>query len=161
MRDWLAQTNAADLAPLRWHTVKKGETLLAIARKLKVSRTDLAEANYLSIRSKVKVGQQLIIPREPQLLLAARSEPPAPPVETRKTDVVVAAASVRPGKASPGAVPDGAAIRTTSATPAPIATASLPAMASMPSMKLNRLRNQSHSMPVATRSSQSGSNPFD
>ena len=96
VRDWLAQSNAADLAPLRWHTVKRGETLLSIARKLKVSRADLAEANYLSIRSGVKAGQQLIIPREPQLLLAARAEPPAPPVETRRADAVVAAASVAP-----------------------------------------------------------------
>ena len=96
VRDWLAQSNAADLAPLRWHTVKRGETLLSIARKLKVSRADLAEANYLSIRSGVKAGQQLIIPREPQLLLAARAEPPAPPVETRRADAVVAAAGVAP-----------------------------------------------------------------
>ena len=36
-----------DLASLNWYTVKKGETLATIARKLRVSRTDLAEANYL------------------------------------------------------------------------------------------------------------------
>jgi membrane-bound lytic murein transglycosylase D len=96
VRDWLAQTNAADLAPLRWHTVKRGETLLSIARKLKVSRADLAEANYLSARSRVKIGQQLIIPREPQLLLAARSEPPAPPVATRSADAVAASNTVAP-----------------------------------------------------------------
>ena len=35
-----------DLASLNYLTVKKGETLATIARKLKVSRTDLAEANY-------------------------------------------------------------------------------------------------------------------
>ena len=40
-----------DLAPLSHYTVKKGETLLAIAKKLNVSRTDLAEANYLSTKS--------------------------------------------------------------------------------------------------------------
>ena len=32
---------------LQWHTVKTGETLATIARKLRVNRTDLAEANYL------------------------------------------------------------------------------------------------------------------
>ena len=37
----------ADLASLNYHTVKRGETITTIARKLKVSRTDLAEANYL------------------------------------------------------------------------------------------------------------------
>ncbi len=36
-----------ELASLRWYTVKKGETLATVARKLGVSRTDLAEANYL------------------------------------------------------------------------------------------------------------------
>ena len=39
-----------------------GETLTTIARKLKVSRVDLAEANNLSILSRVRVGQELIIP---------------------------------------------------------------------------------------------------
>ena len=39
---------AADLATLKYYTVKKGETLLAISRKLHVSKADLAEANYLS-----------------------------------------------------------------------------------------------------------------
>jgi len=96
IRARLAESDPADLAPLRWHTVKRGETLATIARKLKVNRADLAEANYLSVRTRVKAGQQLIIPRAPELLLAARTETPAPPVETRKADVVVAAANVTP-----------------------------------------------------------------
>ena len=36
-----------ELNALQWHVVKRGETLTTIARKLRVSRTDLAEANYL------------------------------------------------------------------------------------------------------------------
>src|SRR5204863_7175403 len=39
--------SAQDAAALTWHTVRKGETLLSIAKKLNVSRTDLADANYL------------------------------------------------------------------------------------------------------------------
>jgi membrane-bound lytic murein transglycosylase D len=62
-----------DLAPLSHYTVKKGDTLAAIAKKLRVSRSDLAEANYLSSRSRLKTGQQLIIPRAPTLL-AARTD---------------------------------------------------------------------------------------
>ena len=93
VRARLTETNPADLAPLRWHTVKKGETIATIARKLKVSRADLAEANYLSVRSRVKTGQQLIIPRAPELLLAARAEPLAPPVESRKANALVATAT--------------------------------------------------------------------
>jgi len=87
--------DSGDVTNLTWHTVRSGETLLSIARKLKVSRADLAEANYLSIRSRVTPGQQLIVPRAPTLLLAARTDNPAPLVETRPVDpVVVASASI-------------------------------------------------------------------
>src|SRR5687768_27323 len=50
------QTDLNALAPLNWHVVKRGETLLTISRKLKVSRADLAEANYLSTRARVTTG---------------------------------------------------------------------------------------------------------
>jgi membrane-bound lytic murein transglycosylase D len=87
--------DAGDVTNLTWHTVRSGETLLTIARKLKVSRADLADANYLSVKSRVTPGQQLIVPRPPTLLLAARTDNPAPLVETRPVDpVVVARASV-------------------------------------------------------------------
>ncbi len=69
----LTEQGGDDLAPLSHYTVKKNETLLSIAKKLRVSRSDLAEANYLSTKSKLRTGQQLIIPRAPTLL-AARTE---------------------------------------------------------------------------------------
>src|ERR1044072_9724300 len=78
-----------DASNLTWHTVRKGETLLSISRKLKVNRADLAEANYMSVKSRVTPGQQLIVPRAPILPLAARTDNAAPLVETRKTDPVV------------------------------------------------------------------------
>jgi membrane-bound lytic murein transglycosylase D len=84
----LVEAQPEELASLNRHTVKKGETLLSIAKKLKVSRTDLAEANYLSTRARVNVGQQLIIPRAPTLLLAARTDNPAPLAESRQIDAV-------------------------------------------------------------------------
>jgi membrane-bound lytic murein transglycosylase D len=96
IREQLARTDPAELAPLRWHTVKRGETISTIARKLKVSRADLAEANYLSLRTRVKTGQRLIIPRAPELLLAKRTDAPAPTVETLEADAVVASANVSP-----------------------------------------------------------------
>jgi membrane-bound lytic murein transglycosylase D len=83
----LAESSPDDRAPLNWHTVKKGETLLSISRKLKVNRADLAEANYLSVKSKVASGQRLIIPRAPALLLAS-AENPAPLTESRSLDAV-------------------------------------------------------------------------
>src|SRR5262249_5384848 len=92
----MAQTEPTDLASLRWYTVKNGETLLTVARKLKVNRADLAEANYLSTASKLRPGQQLVIPRAPTLLLAARTDNPAPVAESRSDDAVVASNSVAP-----------------------------------------------------------------
>jgi membrane-bound lytic murein transglycosylase D len=97
----LAEPGVDDLAPLSHYTVKKGDTLLSISKKLRVSRSDLADANYLSTKSKLNTGQRLIIPRAPTLL-AARTEPssgeqPAEPVVTssaRSADAVPAAARV-------------------------------------------------------------------
>jgi membrane-bound lytic murein transglycosylase D len=77
---FLAEEPPEQHASLQWHTVRKGETIAGIAGKLKVRRSDLAEANYLSVRSRVSPGQKLVIPRAPTTLLAARSERPAPVV---------------------------------------------------------------------------------
>ena len=74
----LADATPADLNALKWYTVKNGESLTTIARKLGVSRTDLAEANGLSTKARVRGGQELIIPRAPATLLASRTERPAP-----------------------------------------------------------------------------------
>jgi membrane-bound lytic murein transglycosylase D len=69
----VAESHPEDLAPLNRHTVKRGETLASIARSLNVNRTDLAEANYLSSSARLTVGDQLIIPRQPTLLLTTRT----------------------------------------------------------------------------------------
>jgi membrane-bound lytic murein transglycosylase D len=105
VREQLAQANPDELASLNWHTVRKGETLLTISKKLQVSRADLAEANYLSAKAKVSVGQQLIIPRAPALLLASRTDNPAPPAlaeapvtESHAVDVVTASNAPRAEK---------------------------------------------------------------
>jgi membrane-bound lytic murein transglycosylase D len=89
VRAHLEQTDPAELAPLNWHTVKKGETLLSIAKTLKVSRTDLAEANYLSVRARLETGQRLVIPRAPALLVT-RPENPPPTAEPAPAPPVVA-----------------------------------------------------------------------
>jgi peptidoglycan lytic transglycosylase D len=81
----LNETPESERVALNWHTVKSGETLLTIARKLRVSRGDLAEANYLSVKSRVRPGQKLIIPREPATLMASQPDRPAPPLESRPT----------------------------------------------------------------------------
>jgi membrane-bound lytic murein transglycosylase D len=74
----LADAGPADMTALKWYTVRSGESLASIARKLKVSRVDLAEANSLSIKSRVRSGQELIIPRAPATLLASRTDRAVP-----------------------------------------------------------------------------------
>ena len=94
----LAVATPGDLISLKYHTVKRGETLATIARKLRVSRADLAEANHLSVRSKVRIGQELVIPRAPATtMLASNSRPAAP-------DAVASRAI-----SGPAAVPDAPA----------------------------------------------------
>jgi membrane-bound lytic murein transglycosylase D len=79
-RTKLASASADELNTLRWHTVKRGETLAAIAKKRGVTRTELAAANNLRTTSRVAAGQELIIPTKPATLLATRTERTAPPV---------------------------------------------------------------------------------
>ncbi len=85
----LAETPAENLNAFQWHSVKRGETLLSISRKLKVRQADLAEANSLTLRSRVQTGQQLIIPRAPTTLLAARPDNPAPETVLAESQPVV------------------------------------------------------------------------
>jgi membrane-bound lytic murein transglycosylase D len=94
VRIGLLETSPESLAPLNRHTVKKGETLATIAKKLKVNRADLAEANYLSTRARLAAGTQLIIPREPKIFDV---EPSA--------DVLLASNTIEPPReAEPAAV---------------------------------------------------------
>jgi membrane-bound lytic murein transglycosylase D len=105
----LADASPDDLAPLNRYSVRKGDTIATIARKLKVKRADLAQANYLSERARLAAGQQLIIPRAPTLLLAAgdRSEREPDAVVARDIDTgrggpdtIVAVAPAPPRRAS-------------------------------------------------------------
>jgi len=81
----LADAPPADLAALKYYTVKRGDTLALIARKLHVNKADLAEANYLSATARVAAGQKLMVPHEATVLMAARTDRPAPVTEARKT----------------------------------------------------------------------------
>jgi membrane-bound lytic murein transglycosylase D len=95
----LQEAATLELASLRWYTVKKGETLATVARKLGVSRTDLAEANYLRTSTRIGAGQKLMVPHESTVLLAARTDRPAPVAESRtlaSVDAVVPAVNSGP-----------------------------------------------------------------
>jgi membrane-bound lytic murein transglycosylase D len=94
----LTDAPPADLASLKYYTVKRGETLPTIARKLRVSKADLAEANYMKPTARVTGGQKLMVPHEASVLMAARTDRPAPRTEARTTvaqsgDLAQAAAS--------------------------------------------------------------------
>ncbi len=81
----MADAATADLASLKFYTVKRGDTLPLIAKKLHVSKADLAEANYLKATTRVAAGQKLMVPHEATVLMAARTDRPAPVAEARRT----------------------------------------------------------------------------
>ena len=97
----LATASPDQLASLKFYTVRRGESIATIARKLSVSRTDLAEANKLSIRSPVRTGQELLIPRAPTGLLAASA--PAPVPDSVPSRAISASATVSPSRREPSA----------------------------------------------------------
>jgi membrane-bound lytic murein transglycosylase D len=71
----LMEAATAELASLNWYTAKRGDTLALIAKKLQVSKNDLAEANYVSTKARVSTGQKLMVPREATVLMTARTTP--------------------------------------------------------------------------------------
>lgn len=75
----LAEAGPATFARFERHAVRRGESMVTIARKFKVTTADLASANGLSTRSRLKVGQSLMIPRAVSAALASRpaETPPA------------------------------------------------------------------------------------
>ncbi|MCC6162964.1 MAG: transglycosylase SLT domain-containing protein [Acidobacteria bacterium] len=95
----LAAAAPGDLSALKFHTVRRRESLASIARTLGVSRADLADANGLSQRAAVKPGQRLLIPRAPAALLASASRPATAPA-AREADTVVAMRASTPVAAS-------------------------------------------------------------
>lgn len=80
LRARLSSASTDDLNTLNWHTVRKGESIASIARKLRVNKHELAAANYLGVKSRVRSGQDLIVPRAPASLLATRTDRPVPAV---------------------------------------------------------------------------------
>jgi membrane-bound lytic murein transglycosylase D len=81
----LADAPAIELASLKYYTVKRGDTLALIARKMHVGKADLAEANDLRLTARVSAGQKLVVPHEATVLMAARTDRTTPPTEARAT----------------------------------------------------------------------------
>jgi membrane-bound lytic murein transglycosylase D len=99
----LADLQPEEVTSLQWHTVRKGETLQSVANKLKVRRTNLAEANYLKPTARLRPGQRLVIPREPTTLLATGTGRPEQGLAPARpaTDAVPAAAPASNPNAEP------------------------------------------------------------
>ena len=85
VRARLDESVSTDLASLKYYVVKRGDTLPLVAKKLHVSKQDLAEANYLPVTARVNVGQKLMVPHEATVLMAAQTERPVPAAESRRT----------------------------------------------------------------------------
>jgi membrane-bound lytic murein transglycosylase D len=104
----LQESTPEEQSALQWYTVKPGDTLQSIATKLKVRRTDLADANYLGQRAGVKPGQKLVIPRAPTALPAVRADRPEPASasatspDTNAPTAVVTAPSAAASLSTPG-----------------------------------------------------------
>jgi membrane-bound lytic murein transglycosylase D len=82
----LAEAGPATFARFERYATRRGETMVTIARKFKVTTTDLASANGLTTQSRLKVGQSLMIPRAVSAALASRpAEAPAPAAATKLT----------------------------------------------------------------------------
>src|SRR5439155_6546532 len=105
----LADAAAVELASLNWYTAKRGDTLALIAKKLRVSRNDLAEANYLSTRARVSTGQKLMVPREATVLMASRSTPAEKTAKVEKREKTPAVAVARRTVPETGALASSAA----------------------------------------------------
>jgi peptidoglycan lytic transglycosylase D len=73
----MVESEPAELASLTFYTVKRGDTLGLIAKKLHVSKADLAEANYLRSSARVVVGDTLMVPQE-VTAATVRIEPSVP-----------------------------------------------------------------------------------
>lgn len=59
------------------HKVRRGETLSSIARRHRLSLKTLAQANKLSVRSRVRVGQRLRLERAPASVASRKSNRPS------------------------------------------------------------------------------------
>jgi membrane-bound lytic murein transglycosylase D len=64
-----------DLISLTHYTVKNGDTLAGVARRLHISKSDLAEANALSVTAKLAIGQELMVPTGVPYISYAPSKP--------------------------------------------------------------------------------------
>ncbi len=87
------ESTGEDLISLTRYTVKGGDTLGGVARKLHISRSDLAEANALSTSAQLTAGQVLIVPADVPFVSYASVQKPAAKSSKSKTPIKHVAAA--------------------------------------------------------------------
>jgi membrane-bound lytic murein transglycosylase D len=83
----------------RYHNVKKGETLSVIARQYGVAVNDLTLANKISVKTALRIGQELLIPMSG----STRAPAPAGPAVASKPTVPAKAAQTDSTSSAPSA----------------------------------------------------------
>jgi membrane-bound lytic murein transglycosylase D len=109
--------DGVDAMPLTRYVVKKNDTLATVARKLGVTRSDLAEANYLKTSAKVHPGQTLIVPRAPAYATTALASLSGGPAAPDAVNAVALSDVDVPGAGDANVKPATVTNRTTSAPP--------------------------------------------
>lgn len=97
----LATASPGERIAVSEYVIRRGDTLSTIARRLRVGVTDLADANGLTLRTVLRPGQRLIVPRSLTAVVAARADEPETTGVRRTSGVARASSSVvyrvRPG----------------------------------------------------------------
>jgi len=82
LEERIAKADPDELVAFKRHTVRRGETLASVARKYRVATREIAVANGLGTRARLRGGQTLIIPRHQATALAANSSSSSRPQNT-------------------------------------------------------------------------------
>jgi LysM repeat protein len=107
----LAEQPVADVTPATTYTVARGDNLSAIAKKNRISKTDLAAANKLKPSSILHVGQKLIIPSKASSSSSVAAAPAAPAAAQEPAAAEKSAGEVQKHVVAPGETLSGIAHR--------------------------------------------------
>jgi LysM repeat protein len=86
------ESGSQDLVSVRSYTVKGSETLATVARRLHISRSDLAEANGLGATARISAGQELTVPADVPFVPYSDPQKPKPVAKTSSKKAGVASA---------------------------------------------------------------------
>ena len=104
LRERLTTASEAELSALTFYAARRGDTMAVVARRFGVARADLAGANGLSVKTRLRPGQQLLIPRAPAPLLTRALDRPEPPAAVVRASRDLGGAAVSPATTEPDAV---------------------------------------------------------